>query len=425
MNIKELHKRFESCSCGREHSCEIAEVRIGHGVINEIGTLCEGYGKILLVSDENTCKYANVVENILSEKIEKSIVLKAQKDVVIPNEEKIEELENALSNDTELIIGVGSGVINDLCKHVSFKRGLPYYIAATAPSMDGFASVGAALILGGMKVTLNARPPKAIIADTEILRCAPIDMLRAGYGDIVGKFSCLNDWRLGALVNGEYFCQRVYDLTYECAERVKGLAEGIQNRDEKSIELLTEALITVGVAMSYVKNSRPASGSEHHLSHFFEITGILDEKPYFAHGIDVLFSAVCVQGLRDEIIKSEKPDKFDLPSRDEYVRIIRRIYKSASDGIIELQEKVGFYGDENIDVYREKWESIKTLLKETPSTSEMLGYVEKIGLDINDFQALYGKEKIKDAIFFAKDLKDRYTVLWLYFYLNYNSSEEK
>ena len=107
------------------------------------------------------------------------------------------------------------------------------------------------------------------------------------------------------------------------------------------------------------------------------------------------------------------------------MRIIRRIYKSASDGIIELQEKVGFYGDENIDVYREKWESIKTLLKETPSTSEMLGYVEKIGLDINDFQALYGKEKIKDAIFFAKDLKDRYTVLWLYFYLNYNSSEEK
>lgn len=261
MDIKELHKRFASCPCGREHNCDIAEVKIGHGVINEIGELCAGYEKILLVSDENTYKYAKGVESILSEKTEKSIVLKAQKDVVIPNEEKIAELENALSNETELIIGVGSGVINDLCKHVSFKRGLPYYIAATAPSMDGYASVGAALILGGMKVTLNARPPKAIIADTEILKCAPIDMLRAGYGDIVGKFSCLNDWRLGALVNGEYFCQRVYDLTFECAERVKDLAEGIQNRDEKSIELLTEALITVGVAMSYVKNSRPASGS--------------------------------------------------------------------------------------------------------------------------------------------------------------------
>ena len=425
MNIKELHKRFESCSCGREHSCDIADVKIGHGVINEIGALCEGYEKILLVSDENTYKYAKAVESILFSKIEKSIVLKAQKDVVIPNEEKIEELENALSRETELIIGVGSGVINDLCKHVSFKRGLPYYIAATAPSMDGYASVGAALILGEMKVTLNARPPKAIIADTEILKCAPIDMLRAGYGDIVGKFSCLNDWRLGALVNGEYFCQRVYDLTFECVERVKNLAEGIQNRDENSIELLTEALITVGVAMSYVKNSRTASGSEHHLSHFFEITGILDGKPYFAHGIDVIFSAVCVQKLREEIIKSEKPNAFKLPNEAEYEGEIKRIYKSASDGVIELQKKTGFYTDVNIGTYTDNWDKIKSLLSETPSYSEMLGYVRKIGLDINDFEALYGKEKIKDATFFAKDLKDRYTVLWLYFYLNYNSSEEK
>ena len=71
MDIKELHKRFASCPCGREHNCDIAEVKIGHGVINEIGELCAGYEKILLVSDENTYKYAKGVESILSEKTEK------------------------------------------------------------------------------------------------------------------------------------------------------------------------------------------------------------------------------------------------------------------------------------------------------------------------------------------------------------------
>ena len=111
-----------------------------------------------------------------------------------------------LQHEADLIIGVGSGVINDLCKHVSFKNDLAYYIVATAPSMDGYASVGAALILNGMKITLNARPPKAIIADTSVLKDAPIDMLRAGYGDIIGKYSCLNDWKLSHCVNGEYFC---------------------------------------------------------------------------------------------------------------------------------------------------------------------------------------------------------------------------
>ena len=72
--------------------------------------------------------------------------------------------------------------------------------------MDGYASVGAALILKRMKVTLNARPPKAIIGDTDILKDAPKEMLQAGYGDIIGKYSCLNDWKLSALINNEYFC---------------------------------------------------------------------------------------------------------------------------------------------------------------------------------------------------------------------------
>ena len=134
---------------------------------------------------------------------------------LIPNEDALATLEAAVTGDTQLIVGVGSGVINDICKQVSFVKGLPYYIVATAPSMDGYTSVGSALILKGMKVTLNARPPKAIVADTQVLKSAPLDMIQAGVGDILGKYSCLNDWKLSALVNGEYFCQKVYDLVYE------------------------------------------------------------------------------------------------------------------------------------------------------------------------------------------------------------------
>ena len=62
--------------------------------------------------------------------------------------------------------------------------------------MDGYASKGAALILDGMKITTNADVPKAIIGDVDILKNAPFDMIQAGYGDIIGKYSCLNDWKL-------------------------------------------------------------------------------------------------------------------------------------------------------------------------------------------------------------------------------------
>jgi glycerol-1-phosphate dehydrogenase [NAD(P)+] len=221
MDVKKLNEKFDNCSCKKEHKCDIEFVKVERGAVNSLKDLIKDYKKVVLVYDENTYNLlGKKIEGILNN-IEKLVILKPQEKVVIPNEEKIDEITNSLSTDTDLIIGVGSGVVNDLCKHVSFTKNLPYFIVATAPSMDGYASVGSALILKGMKITLNARPPKAIIADTSVLKDAPIEMIKAGYGDIVGKFSCLNDWLLSAFINKEYFCKKIYDYTYNCAKKVK------------------------------------------------------------------------------------------------------------------------------------------------------------------------------------------------------------
>jgi len=412
MDIRALHKQYENCPCGKAHACPIDTVLIGSGVIETLNSLCKDYGSILLVSDENTYRAAGMaVASVLGDRISEDLVLSANGDVVIPNEEKIAELEAKITADTDLIIGVGSGVINDLCKHVSFLKDLPYFIVATAPSMDGYASVGAALILGGMKVTLNARPPKAIIADTKVLKDAPMDMLRAGYGDIIGKYSCLNDWKLSALIRGEYFCGAVYDMTYAAAQKTEKLAEGIVARDEASIGALMEALVTVGIAMSFVDCSRPASGSEHHLSHFFEITGILDGKAYFAHGIDVAYSSVLTARLREELLQKEPFEKpFD---RNEWEANIKRIYSSSADGVIALQDKLGWYERREADAVLPRVEKIKAILKEAPTANATLQMLERVGLRYEAFIAMYGEEKIADAIRYAKDLKDRYSVLWL------------
>ena len=240
-------------------------------------------------------------------------------------------------------------------------------------------------------------------------------MIKAGYGDIIGKFSCLGDWRLSALINGEYFCNEVYDLTYATAQRVKALANGIRERDPEAVAALMEALVTVGIAMSFVGNSRPASGSEHHLSHFFEITGILDKKDYFAHGIDVVYSAVATARLREKMLKATpKRRKFD---RSEWEKSIRRIYSTSADGIIALQDKLGWYEkDDSAEVYS-RWDEICKIMSDMPTSDEFIAMIDAVGLDFAEFEALYGKEKIADALLFAKDLKDRYTVLWLnYFY---------
>lgn len=412
MDIKKLQKEFENCPCGREHTCPIDFVSVGRGATEDIASVCKPYSSVLVVSDENTFEISGKrVEEYIKDKLETSLVLRSGGKVLIPDEEKIAEIESRITDKTDFIVGVGSGVINDLCKYVSFKKGLFYAIVATAPSMDGYASVGSALILEGMKVTLNARPPKAIIGDTEILKNAPLEMLQAGYGDIVGKYSCLCDWRLSAVVNGEHLCTRVYDLTLSTVKRIEGLGKKIVERDSETIGLLFEALVLVGVAMSFTGSSRPASGSEHHLSHFFEITGILENKDYFSHGIDVVFSSVETAKLRQTIIRS-LPQKRDF-SREKWESEIRRVYHSSADGVIALQDKLGWYLEE--DKVTGNWEEIKSVLSECPPVERFIEMAESVGLDFGDFEKLYGKEKIDDALLYAKDLKDRYSVLWLYY----------
>ena len=411
MDIKQMTLGIHDCPCGKDHNCPIDYVEIGSGVLPRIAEICAGFSKILLVADQNTYRVCGAeVEGYLVGKIAGKVVFWTGDKPLIPDEVALETIDNEVK-DADLIVGVGSGVINDLCKQVSFAHDLPYYIVATAPSMDGYASVGSALILKGMKVTLNARPPKAILADARVLKDAPMDMLQAGFGDIVGKYSCLNDWKLSALINGEYLCRQVYDIVYETARKVEGLAEGIKSRDEEAVCALMDALVVVGIAMAYVGNSRPASGSEHHLSHFFEITGILENKPYFSHGIDVIYSAVATAAIREKLLRCEPhPYTHDAAAWNGQ---IERIYTTSAEEVKKLQGKLGWYESADFENVCANWEGIREVLSEAPGEERMLEMVKSVGLDYAEFVALYGREKIDDAIVYAKDLKDRYSVLWL------------
>lgn len=413
IDAAELIKGIPGCGCGRPHSCPIERIAIGKDALELLPELLAGYGRVLLVADRNTWRVCGERAYGMIPCAKEALVLSDNGKLVIPDEEKIAEISERVSGDTEVIVGVGSGVINDLCKIVSFRRDLPYFIVATAPSMDGYASSGSALILDGMKVTLNARPPKAIIADTRVLSEAPLDMIQAGYGDIMGKYSALNDWKLSALINGEYLCQRIWDLTYATAEELRPLAGRLLKRDAEAVGKLMEALVIVGIMMSFAGCSRPASGSEHHLSHFFEVTGILNGEPYFSHGIDVLYSSVKTAQLREEIVRLT-PRKREI-SRTLLLSEMKRIYKDTAPGMIALQDGIGRYVTDDSEAVYGKWDGIVEILKEAPSVEETLRMVSGIGLDYSDFLKTYGPAKIRDAVNYAKDIKDRYTVLWLYF----------
>lgn len=413
MDINKLLEGTQ-CSCGKQHTCDIKYVYIEKNAICRLDIICKDYSNLLLVADENTFSAAgHTVENVLNNKISKKVIFSG-KNILVPDEKAIAEV-TACTENIDLIIGIGSGVIQDLCKYVSHFCNIPYVIVATAPSMDGYASDGAAMITDGMKVTYPAGLPLAIVSDTAVIKNAPMDMIVSGYGDIIGKFSALNDWKLSNTVNGEYFCSYIYNLTYEQITRTIDLADGILKRDEKSIAALMEALVVIGILMSFAGSSRPASGSEHHLSHFFEITGIVDNSPYLSHGTDVAYSTYETAKVREKILSMDFPSESYRQNAEDYKKAMHSLYKSSADGCIELQKKVGNYAKDRTAVYLEKENEIRSILSEMPSSDYIKKLLSDAGLDTTDFYSFYGEEKIRNALLYAKDLKDRYTVLWMYY----------
>ena len=404
-----------NCTCGRTHFCNLGEVVVEKGALSHLPRLTEKYQRILLVADQNTyAACGQKAQEILGSKIADTLVFTCE-GFLVPDEKAVAEVEKHLPG-IDFVVGVGSGVINDICKYITFNHQLQYMIVATAPSMDGFASSGAAMIMGGMKITYTTHAPTYIVADVDVIKNAPLDMIRSGYGDIIGKYSSLNDWKLATLINREHFCPDIYKLVYEVTEETRRQVKNIIARDDEAIAFLTKALVLIGVTLTLLGSTRPGSGSEHHLSHFFEIVGLIHDQPYFLHGTDVAYSTVVTAGMREKICRLAAPAFTDVP-REKRLAAYDRIYGDFAKEVLKIQEEAHSYEKDRNAQYEIVWPEIIHILSECPSAEEITQTFLDAGYDMAAFENLYGKEKIRDAQVYGKDLKDRYSVLWLHYAL--------
>ena len=416
MNIYDLLNKDINCSCGCVHRCDISSLTIGKDALDSLPVAVAPYNSILLVADNNTYPLCiERVNELIGGKIFDVCLYESDKSLV-PDEKAIEKMNGYLRDDTDLILGIGSGVINDLCKYVSFTHGIKSGIIATAPSMDGYASSGAAMIIDGMKLTYTTHAPDIIIGDTDILKNAPMDMIRSGYGDIIGKYSSLNDWRLANLICGEHLCPYVYELVLKTTDDIRDSVSDIVARDNVAIEKLMSALVLIGMTLTLVNTTRPGSGSEHHLSHFFEIVGLIKNEKHFSHGTDVAYNTIVTAAIREKICGIDTP-VFCEESKTEREDAWERIYGSVADEVKELQREAGTYERDMKPLYIEKWNEIKKILSECPSAKECNGMMRAAGFSFSEYEEFYGEEKIQNAVLYGKDLKNRYSVLWLYYSL--------
>ncbi|MBR2669966.1 MAG: sn-glycerol-1-phosphate dehydrogenase [Solobacterium sp.] len=432
-NLNNYLNREIHCSCGRIHYNPIKLIDIDEGAMKRLPEHIRklGYERIFLVTDQNIWEAAGkyAAQELENAGISFGKLILAQEEV-IPDEAVIGEILTAVPMDTDLILAVGSGTLNDLCKFVSHRMGKDYMIVASAPSMDGFASLGAPLMLKHVKTTIDAHTPVAIIGDLDVLCAAPIHMIAAGLGDTLGKYTCLMDWKLSRLINDEYYCEEIVGLVEKALQTVMEQKDLVVKRNPQAIKAVTEALVLTGLAMSFAGNSRPASGCEHHFSHFWEMKALMNGRMPALHGTQVGVGMILALWLYHRLAK-EEPDfeeamkrPFDMQAWEEKMH---SYYMDAADAIISLEKKAGKNDPEHrnkrLKRMKENWPLIQKMIREElPETEDMVKLLRSMSAPVEAAGMGVPAEEIHQAVEAAKEVRDRYTMLQMLWDLGLSES---
>ncbi len=252
------------------------EFVVGPGVIGQVPSLFKKRlgGRALVVADPETWAAAG-------ERVQALLVsagVETAEPLLFGRRPHPTDVHSATVRDRLLATGasavsVGSGSINDICKYGSELAGRRYLCVATAASVDGYASYGAAMQMEGFKCTMPCAAPLVIVADTDIVRTAPRAMTASGYGDLMAKKTGGDDWIIADAVGAHPIRPDIWEMVQTPLDGWLD-SPGRLFTDDTRLAALFEGLTVCGFSMQAMHDSRPVSGAEHLFSHVWEMYGI-------------------------------------------------------------------------------------------------------------------------------------------------------
>ena len=416
------------CKCGKTHTIPINKLVIGKNIIKDIKT------------DLKKLNLTGLAGVIFDRKIEKIVV----RDVINTlNESEINIIEypfgdgislikpeisnskkvaNDLKGKVNFLIAIGSGVICDITKYAATLLNIPSVLIATAPSMNGYTSIMAAMTDNGIKKTLPINNLTAIFADIDILKKAPTEMVLSGFGDILSKATSIADWKLSNMVKNTYFCSTTFYMTDKTEKKYMAIPDEIGKKSEKGIKVLTDGIMRSGLSMTIIGTSTPSSGSEHVISHYWDLLALIYGRTKLFHGTQVgvatpiairLFDFLSEYPIKKRInlehLKTNYPDENDI------ISFLNNKYKGYSDGLWDQLKKKYINWSEKkkeleyiLDNWYNIWEDCYKFIRPASDIKKVLdksGAPKKytdIGLSMND---------AADAIINGWVLRSRYTIL--------------
>ncbi len=406
----DLNNLAGKCVCGETHEVVTRHIDTAAGSSERMPQKLreQGLTRIWMVCDTNTYAAAGEhIEELLREDgIFTGKTLLTQEHVMA--DERSVELTLDSLGECDAMLAVGSGTIHDITRYVAFQRKLPFVSFPTAASVDGFVSGVAAMEFGGVKATTTAKAPSMLFAEPEILKNAPAALTCAGVGDLLGKYTSLADWHMSALLTGERYCSRISDMLYEAVDIVRSSIPGIAAGETDAYRKLLDGLILSGLAMQLFGNSRPASASEHHISHFWEMGMVDGVDPNALHGEKVGMNELRLLELYrntdlDRLLR--QPLRFRDIEED-----IRFAYKNVAESIIK---------DNSPDCTRalkpelieKNLDEVKRIYASLPDSAELRELMAGIGCTVDAATLGCDEETMAYCIDYACYIRNRLTLM--------------
>ena len=398
-------------------------VYIGDNAINPLIDFCrqQNISKLMLVADGNT--YAAFGEAVNQQLTANGFDVKTSVlsgNEVIANEHYFVQVLLDTDQQIRTYLAVGSGSITDITRFVSYHTRCNFIAVPTAASVDGFTGAGAPSVIDGFKKTIYCHSPLAVFGDIDVLSAAPQKMIASGFGDMLGKYTALADWKLGALLWNEPFdaqiSQRVEIALEKCVNRV----DEIGSASPEGIQALMDGLIESGLCMLDANNSRPASGAEHQISHHLEMKLIWEGRPAVLHGEKVGASTIIVARLYEQLrqmSRDEMMDQLEAISsfpKEKYTLEINAVYPSIADKVLAEQAAFLNMSDNDFEQLKQtvanNWAEIQAIAATVPSPEQLTDYIRRAGGETELTALGFSDNEITEAATYSHYLRNRFNV---------------
>ena len=422
MELAKLLGTHFDCACGRSHALPVRRFLYESGAIARLPeVLCDSVGgkalqRIVVVADVRTwavCgeKASDILGRAGLEMDRILVPDRQQGGPVCDAETRAALIGQVQSLRPDMVVAVGSGVINDLCKWSSFDLGLPYAVVATAASMNGYAAANVAAKIDGVKLLVEARPPVAVVAEPEVIESAPPVMTTAGFGDTIAKHQNLADWRMNHLLLDEYYCPFcagiIGDLEPLYLERPEDIREG----ERRAVRGLFEALFWSGVAMTLVGTSAPASGGEHLLSHTLDMVSDVQGRPHDLHGRQVGLGTLFSAALYERLLAMEHPKLVALPDSVDadfwgtpaLVAAVKQQYEAKQPAVCAVRRKLEA---------RETWDRLRghlATVSKPPATIQ--DWLRRAGGAVTATEIGCSRVALRAALLHMHEMRKRFTIV--------------